>query len=192
MKYRLLFIAAFTLLGHSLSAQYAASATYAAAGQAPAVPGSAVRGLTNQELTARGPTGLWLTQDNDGVIAITPYGDALCARTAGVVLDHLGDAMPIDYRGRSQCGLQLIADARPTRPGLWQGHSLDPRNGRIYGADFRLDPNGRLLLRGFVGIPLLGRTETWTRYPGSVPPDCRLMAARGGGAPTQKRPITPG
>lgn len=126
---------------------------------------------------ATSPTGVWRTQDHGGVIAVTPCGDALCAHIAGVVLDHPDDPMPLDFRGVSQCGLGLINDAREVSPGLWRGHILDPRNGGLYGVELRLDRRGQLLLRGFLGLPLLGRTETWTRYVGPVPADCRLSLA---------------
>lgn len=133
-----------------------------------------------------GVTGLWLTQDHGGVISVMPCGSAVCARLVGVVLDHPFDAMPVDYRGVSQCGLELITDARQVRPGLWKGHIRDPRNGGVYGADLKLDSQGRLAMRGFLGVPLLGHTETWTRYNGRVPPDCRLRPGPGGTAGNQR------
>jgi uncharacterized protein (DUF2147 family) len=119
--------------------------------------------------------GLWLTHDNGGVIAISPCGGAICARIAGVVLDHASDPMPLDYRGVSQCGLSLITDARQVRPALWKGHILDPRNGSLFGVELWLKDANHLALRGFLGISLLGRTEEWTRYTGIAPSDCRLI-----------------
>ncbi|HEY1410906.1 MAG TPA: DUF2147 domain-containing protein [Rhodopila sp.] len=120
--------------------------------------------------------GYWLTQGRDGVIAITPCGTALCAYIAGVFLDHPTDPTPVDNRGVSQCGLPLITDAREIRPGLWKGHIINPRNGDVWGVEFHLDSRGNLALRGFIGVPLLGRTQTWTRYPGRPPADCRIIA----------------
>jgi uncharacterized protein (DUF2147 family) len=119
-------------------------------------------------------TGLWLTQDRDGVIAISPCGVDLCGRIVGVFLDRPSDSMPIDHRGVSQCGLPLITDARQIRPNLWKGHITDPRNGDVWGVELHLDPRGNLALRGFFGLPLLGRTQTWTRYQGTPPADCRI------------------
>jgi uncharacterized protein (DUF2147 family) len=126
------------------------------------------------------PTGLWLTRDRDGVIAISPCAGGLCARIAGVFLDNPGDKMPLDYRGVSQCGLKLITDARQIQPNLWKGHILDPRNGNIYGVELHLDPGGNLALRGFLGIPLLGQTQTWTRFTGKLPADCRIAPVNPG------------
>lgn len=128
---------------------------------------------------APGLTGLWLTQDRNGVIEVSHCGDRLCARIVGVVLDHRDDKMPVDYQGTSQCDLPLISDAAEIRPNLWKGHLTDPRNGSVYGAEIHLDPDGNLALRGYLGFTLLGRTQTWTRYPGTLPTDCRLEAGAG-------------
>jgi uncharacterized protein (DUF2147 family) len=120
--------------------------------------------------------GLWLTQDQDGVIAVSSCGASLCARIEGIFLDRPDDSMPLDYRGMSQCGLPLISDARQIQGNLWKGHILDPRNGTQYGVELHLGPRGDLKVRGFLGIPLLGETQTWTRYSGAVPADCRIVS----------------
>jgi uncharacterized protein (DUF2147 family) len=127
---------------------------------------------------APAPTGLWLTQDGDGVIAISYCGLSLCARIVGFFLDHPEDPTPVDYRGVSQCGLPLIGDARLIRPNLWKGHITNPRSGSVYGVELHLDPHGNLALRGFLGLPLLGHTQIWTHYSGKPPADCRIMPSR--------------
>jgi uncharacterized protein (DUF2147 family) len=121
-------------------------------------------------------TGLWLTQDHDGVVKVSNCGASVCAEIAGMILDHPTDPTPVDYRGVSQCHLQLISDAKPVSHNLWKGHIVNPRNGSVYGVELRLDSNDNLALRGFLGIPLLGQTQTWTRYSGTLPDDCRLTA----------------
>ncbi len=120
------------------------------------------------------PDGLWLTQDRGGVIEVGACGQRLCLRIAGVVLDKPDDPTPLDFKGRSQCGLELVNDAVPVEQNLWRGHILDPRNGGLWGVQIWLNPNGTLSLRGYAGVALFGRTETWTRYSGSVPTDCRM------------------
>ena len=136
--------------------------------------------LTRTAFAESGPPilGLWRTQDKGGVIAVTKCGDRVCAHIAGVVLDNAADPMPVDSRGVSQCGLQLINDATETKPNLWTGHILDPRNGSVFGVELWLQPDGKLALRGYIGVTLLGRTESWTRYAGVVPPDCRLTSTK--------------
>ncbi len=124
--------------------------------------------------------GLWLTQDHDGIMLVSACNGGLCVDIAGVILDRPSDPTPVDYRGISQCHLRLVSDARQVGPNLWKGHILDPRDGRLFGVELRLDPRGNLALRGFLGIPLLGETQTWTRYPGTVPSDCRMTTAMAG------------
>ena len=44
------------------------------------------------------------------------------------------------------------------------GHILDPDTGSIYRCRFTISPDGqKLFLRGYLGVSLLGRTQTWTR-----------------------------
>jgi uncharacterized protein (DUF2147 family) len=44
------------------------------------------------------------------------------------------------------------------------GDILDPDNGSVYRCNFRLEKHGAVLVvRGFIGISLLGRTQTWQR-----------------------------
>lgn len=46
------------------------------------------------------------------------------------------------------------------------GDILDPDNGSIYRCKLRLEEGGRkLVVRGFLGISLFGRSQTWEREP---------------------------
>ena len=48
------------------------------------------------------------------------------------------------------------------------GEILDPKNGKIYRCKMTLSEDGKSLnVRGFIGISLLGRTQTWLRAPTS-------------------------
>ena len=48
------------------------------------------------------------------------------------------------------------------------GEILDPKNGKIYRCKMTLSKDGNSLdVRGFIGISLLGRTQTWLRAPTS-------------------------
>jgi len=44
------------------------------------------------------------------------------------------------------------------------GDILDPNNGKVYRVKLKLIDNGsRLDVRGYIGTPILGRTQTWIR-----------------------------
>jgi uncharacterized protein (DUF2147 family) len=44
------------------------------------------------------------------------------------------------------------------------GDILDPDNGQVYRCKFKLDEGGRaLIVRGYIGISLIGRSQSWRR-----------------------------
>ena len=45
----------------------------------------------------------------------------------------------------------------------YTGKILDPKHGRIYQCNLRLETKDKLKVRGFVGISLIGRTQYWYR-----------------------------
>ena len=112
--------------------------------------------------------GCWWADGGSAQVEITPCGGALCGRL--VCLRSEADSPELDrenpdpaLRNRQLVGIVLVEDlmADPEVPGLWRNGTIyDPANGRSYSAAARLDGPDRLLLRGYLGIPLFGRTET--------------------------------
>lgn len=117
--------------------------------------------------------GLWLAQDHDGVFRIGHCGDALCGRLIGMKYDG---PPPKDVWGRPQCNLMMLTDFRRGKgERRWHGRILDPETGRTYDSRIEAVSPTVLKLRGFIlGIPLLGETQTWTRYTGTIGPECKL------------------
>ena len=113
----------------------------------------------------------------DPVVEIYQCGNSLCGAISGMVLAP-ADKTPVDWQGQSQCGLVIVRTAADPVPGnkpAWFGSITNPRNGSVYHARLTLDADGNLLLRGYVGLPVFGATQTWTRDEGDNPPaDCRL------------------
>ena len=48
----------------------------------------------------------------------------------------------------------------------WSGGSIyDPESGKTYKCQMKLGENDTLEVRGYIGIPALGRTTVWRRVP---------------------------
>ena len=67
-------------------------------------------------------------------------------------------------RDRPILGLRIAGGFRYVGNGQWkQGEIYDPATGNRYHCNIKLLPDGRLRVRGYVGIALLGRSTIWTR-----------------------------
>jgi uncharacterized protein (DUF2147 family) len=61
-------------------------------------------------------------------------------------------------------GLEVLRGLTRQDDGTWaDGRIYDPASGYTYRCHLALDGNDRLRLRGYVGVPVIGRTTTWTR-----------------------------
>jgi uncharacterized protein (DUF2147 family) len=116
--------------------------------------------------------GTWRTFDDDtkqpaAIIQITEKN----AVYSGVITKLLDPgALPTcekctDVRkGMPVIGMEVLTGLKKTGDSYSGGQILDPDDGEVYRAEIKLkDQGGKLDLRAYLGIPLLGRTQTWIR-----------------------------
>ena len=72
-----------------------------------------------------------------------------------------------DKKDQFIIGMQIMEGLKKESEAVWvDGKILDPNNGKTYSCKAEVIDNGqKLKLRGFIGISLIGRTQTWIREP---------------------------
>lgn len=70
-------------------------------------------------------------------------------------------------RNQPVLGLQVLRDFTFNGSQWESGNIYDPENGKDYRCKMWFEAGDVLKVRGFIGISLLGRTETWTRVKGT-------------------------
>jgi len=123
------------------------------------------------------PEGLWRTlDDRTGVprseVRVDVRNGVLTGRVVrGLIPGEPQDGRCVKCPGERKdqpiIGMAILTGLRAASGDLrnWEGGEiLDPDSGSVYRARVRLDESGRLLeVRGFVGVSLFGRTQTWQR-----------------------------
>lgn len=67
-------------------------------------------------------------------------------------------------RTRSILGLVNVWGFRFAEKNNWEDGSIyDPKNGNTYSCTIKMTSQNTIEVRGFIGVSLIGRTDTWTR-----------------------------
>ena len=116
--------------------------------------------------------GVWLSADGTGWVKIEMGADGPTGSIAGSPDDaerqrpsNKDDLNPDPaLRDRDLLGLTIMQGFTAAGDGKWKnGRIYDPNSGKTYKCKLTLVDENTLELRGYIGISLLGRTETWTR-----------------------------
>jgi uncharacterized protein (DUF2147 family) len=122
----------------------------------------------------RTPVGLWQTVNESGqreaLVRITEVDGELRGHVLAVFSPPAPSANPLceecpgELKDKPVVGLQILYGMRWDGERYSGGRILDPDNGRLYRCTLRLvDQDRKLEVRGFIGISLFGRTQTWLR-----------------------------
>jgi uncharacterized protein (DUF2147 family) len=78
---------------------------------------------------------------------------------------------PGEQKNARMLGLTIVKGMKRNGLKYSDGSIMDPRDGSIYHAQMELSPDGKKLsVRGYIGIPLLGQTQVWSRLPDDAIP----------------------
>jgi uncharacterized protein (DUF2147 family) len=123
------------------------------------------------------PVGLWQGVDDDtkeptGWFLITNHNGVYAGIIAKMFLQPGEDANALcteckdDRHNHPWLGLEIIRGMHQDGDKFVDGTILDPRDGKIYSAMMSVSPDGKtLIMRGYIGLPLLGRNQYWSRLP---------------------------
>ncbi|OXC78145.1 DUF2147 domain-containing protein [Caballeronia sordidicola] len=124
---------------------------------------------------AASPTGLWQTIDDKtgqpkALVQIVQDGDGTLT---GKILTGLGNnddpnrrctACTDSRKDQLMKGMTIINGMKSDGDTWDGGQILDPENGKLYKCKMHLDDSGqKLVVRGYIGVSLLGRSQTWIR-----------------------------
>ncbi len=121
------------------------------------------------------PVGLWKTIDDasgqpKALIRISISNNALSGKIEKLFRPANEEQHPVctqcDGAKKDQplIGMTILEGLKPDGAGYSGGTILDPNNGKVYQSKATLTDDGQQLkLRGYIGVPLLGRTQTWLR-----------------------------
>jgi uncharacterized protein (DUF2147 family) len=125
-----------------------------------------------------GILGIWKTEKDESKIEIFRCGEKICGKIVwlknptytdsndGQIGTTIIDRKNPDpaRRSRPLVGLQILDGFVKQGDNTWgHGTCYDPEGGKTYRGKIHLASPDRLELRGFIGIPLFGRTSVWTR-----------------------------
>lgn len=82
----------------------------------------------------------------------------------GADLKRVCTACEGNLRNQPIVGMVILSGLKASHSQWGNGHILDPDNGKTYNCALHTAENGKKLsVRGYIGIPLLGRSQTWER-----------------------------
>lgn len=59
-------------------------------------------------------------------------------------------------------GMKIMTLPKRDKPGVWSdGQILDPEEGEVYRVKIATEDGKKMDVRGYIGLPLLGRTQVW-------------------------------
>ena len=122
------------------------------------------------------PAGLWKTIDDEtkqekSLVRISEANGVYSAKVERLLdptkQDAKCDKCSDERKDKPVLGMTIVRNVKQSADdkALWDGGEiLDPNNGKTYKVRMKPVDGGKVLeVRGYIGAPLLGRTQTWQR-----------------------------
>lgn len=126
---------------------------------------------------SHGPEGLWLTENERSVISVKKCPEGLCGTIHWIIDGGMQfDEKNEDPAQHSQpmCGLKILWGFKQQDAANWvDGHIYKADEGDLYNATLQMLPKGTMLVRGYVGMPLFGKSQIWKPVSASDYPKCK-------------------
>ena len=125
-------------------------------------------------LAAPSPAGTWKTIDDEthrprALVRIEERDGVLSGRIVrlfrepGEDPDPLCEDCPGERHNQPVLGMTILWNFHRHGDAWEGGEVLDPEEGRIYRANLHLRDDAHLDVHGYIGVPLLGRSQVWER-----------------------------
>ena len=115
--------------------------------------------------TAESVLGTWLVPKEDAKVTIYKCGDKFCGKVSWLKTPEDLDTKNPDPAKRKNkiLGMDMLWGFHFDK-GEWVGGQIyDPDSGDTYKCKMYLKSDTKLNVRGYVGVPLFGRSEVWTK-----------------------------
>lgn len=116
--------------------------------------------------------GTWMVQDGSAKVKIEMNNGKYSGKMVWIKNPNDKNGKPLldsknpeaSLKNRPQLGLPLLENFVNDGENLWTGGTIyDPDGGKTYSCKITMKDNQTIEVRGYVGISLFGRTETWKR-----------------------------
>lgn len=128
------------------------------------------------------PKGLWTNKKQTVAVEIASCADdeRLCGRIVWLKKPYQDDGSlkrdqynpEPDLRDQSLCNLEILSGFSEYGENRWEhGRIYNPEEGQIYRASLELVSEDELRVRGYIFMPIFGKTQVWERIS-AAPGDC--------------------
>ena len=112
--------------------------------------------------------GIWFNEEKDAKIKVYKeegkyFGKIVWHKTGEGISPYDENNPDEELQKRKKVGLVILTDFE-FDDGQWEdGDIYDPKSGKTYSCVIKLQKDGSLHVRGYIGISLIGRTTHWSK-----------------------------